>query len=83
MLITDGSSQDRERTIKEAVKLRVAGVTILTVAVGGWLNEEELQGVTTDPDNVNIIRARRYSDLGTTMVETLKAAICNGKISFN
>ena len=78
VVVTDGASQDHVRTIQEAVKLRVNGVTILTVAIGNWLNEEEIAGITTDPDSKNIYRARRYTDLNG-LVDTIKTAVCNGE----
>jgi uncharacterized protein YegL len=50
ILISDGRSQDRKATRKEARKAKEAGIKIFTIGVGKRADLEELKEIASDPD---------------------------------
>ena len=44
VVITDGGSDDKKRTIEEAHKLKMTGVHVIVVQVGTWVDQYELNG---------------------------------------
>ena len=75
ILFTDGSD-DTEETLKEAKLTRLAGITTLVVAVGDWLDLNEIREVASDPDEKSVFRVDGYDNLHT-IARNLKAGFCN------
>lgn len=64
VVITDGESNiNNMRTIPEAMTLKRAGVTIITVAVGYADSSAELFGITSNPVRDNLIRVENFDSL--------------------
>jgi len=49
VLITGGPSSDMRRTLDEATSARQAGLRLIVVGVGTWVNKVELAGVASYP----------------------------------
>jgi len=78
VLITDGKSNNKDETFKEAVKLRndLNDVTILGVAVGTSANEEELRAIVSSPTDRNVFRATNFDGFNQISNQLLDA-ICD------
>ncbi|XP_033728441.1 uncharacterized protein LOC117317678 isoform X2 [Pecten maximus] len=64
VIITDGESNiNNMRTIPEAMTLKRAGVTIITVAVGYADSSAELFGITSNPVRDNLIQVENFDAL--------------------
>ncbi|CAD5119952.1 DgyrCDS8533 [Dimorphilus gyrociliatus] len=66
ILITDGKSGNKEETFNEAILNRNAGIHMISIGVGVSGNkyaQQELRGISSDPDNVNLINVDKFSDL--------------------
>lgn len=66
ILITDGKSASKEATFKEAVSNRQAGIHMISIGVGVSNNQyaqQELRGISSDPDDSNLINVQKFSDL--------------------
>lgn len=50
IIISDGRSQDRRATRREATKVKEAGVKLFTIGVGKRADIEELKEIASDPD---------------------------------
>ncbi|KAK6191977.1 hypothetical protein SNE40_003537 [Patella caerulea] len=61
IVITDGKSQDSERTALEAKRARADGIDMFAIGVSRAVNESELQAIAGDPDRVIIVET--YSEL--------------------
>ena len=79
VLLTDGGSNDMAATLKAASATRVGGATIVTVSIGNWVNWMEINELTSDPDDKNVFRAGKFTDLAN-LVGDMKNILCNGKI---
>ena len=81
IVVTDGDSNDIERTLTEARLLKEAGVTSLALGVSDprWMRSTELYGIASLPRDTNALRVRDYASLDK-VVEAIQEAICNGRI---
>ncbi|XP_050408871.1 cartilage matrix protein [Patella vulgata] len=61
IVITDGKSQESEKTASEAKRARDAGIDMFAIGVSRAVNESELQSIAGDPDRVIIVET--YSEL--------------------
>ncbi|KAK6191985.1 hypothetical protein SNE40_003542 [Patella caerulea] len=61
IVITDGKSQESEKTASEARRARQAGIDMFAIGVSRAVNESELQAIAGDPDRVIIVET--YSEL--------------------
>jgi collagen type VI alpha len=77
VLITDGASNDQEKTLQEADNLRKAGCQIVTLGVGGWLNMYELQNIASQPYKHNSITVSSYSALNSAVRDNVHNLICS------
>ena len=66
-----------EQTIAEARATREAGVHIIVVAIGGWLNHIELKEIASDPDSQSVYHVNSFDDLGR-IGTSLKMLLCDG-----
>ena len=78
MLFTDGGSNSFDQTIAEARLTREAGIHIIVVAVGGWLNMIEIKEIASDPDAQSVYHVDNFDDLGR-IGTSLKRLLCDGK----
>ena len=81
VIITDGKSNDRAYTLREARYARNSGdgITLLVVAIGNDKSfESELNGTASDPDDMNMLRVTDFSTINSIITD-VQRAICNGK----
>ena len=62
----------------ESVATRKRGIHLLAIGVGPSVEEAELRGIATDPDQSNVYVVRDFNAL-TGIVYPMLAGICNGK----
>ncbi len=80
VLFTDGASNvNEDETLPQAIAARVAGIHIITVAVGQSISMPELQGLTSHPYESNMFTVGSYQDIYSLVPDVL-AAMCDGKI---
>ena len=80
IILTDGNSNDEPATIEQAYLAKKAGIHIITIAVGSWLREDELQTVASFPSERNFISVRNFDAL-SSIVNDIKDLVCNSKCS--
>ncbi|ESO83315.1 hypothetical protein LOTGIDRAFT_239707 [Lottia gigantea] len=61
IVITDGESQEPEKTAKEALGARQAGIDIFAIGVSESVNRQELNNIAGTPDRVIIVKT--YGEL--------------------
>lgn len=80
IVITDGRSDDQQRTWEEAMKARDSGIDLISIGIGSSIRMQELEGIASAPNSQgkNVLLADNFSSL-----ETLRSAlvdiICNSK----
>ena len=82
VIVTDGQSNNMERTLAEARRLRnEKNVEILVVAVKtDGFNYQELWGMASDPNNKNLIRIVDFERVTEpTNINQLSDYVCNSK----
>lgn len=79
VILTDGKSNNRAQTFREAVRLRndINDVTVLAVAIGN-ANENELRAIVSAPSNRNIFKAPTFYNFNQISNQLLDA-ICDSK----
>lgn len=55
ILFTDGVSSNFGRSLRSAMLLKQAGIGIVIVTVGSYLNEIEINEMASDPKDSNVI----------------------------
>ena len=78
ILITDGASSDPERTMREAVALKTAGVHVISVGIGNWLNVFELKAIASYPVDQNVLFVDNYNSINSIQ-NTIKDMVCDSK----
>ena len=78
ILITNGGSSNFDETLQEAVLTKLAGISIVVVAVSDRYNEFEIQQIASDPDIYNVFELSAVDDY-TEMVTPVRRAMCNGE----
>ena len=81
VIATNGDSVSSNLTLNAAADCRHAGVTLLTVAAGDWLDRYVLSAIASYPYWSNMIIAPQYLNLTEdAYVQALTRAICNSKL---
>ncbi|KAK6970941.1 collagen alpha-5(VI) chain [Biomphalaria glabrata] len=70
IVMTDGKSSDRAKTISEAELLKKSGVTIIAVGIGSAVDTTELEAIATDPNKV-------FSAENFTLLDVIKKELVN------
>ena len=78
IVITDGSSNQPEETVKEARLARGRGVHLISVGIGNWLDKYELRSIASYPTELNLISVENFNSI-STIRGTIKDAVCNSK----
>ena len=78
ILISDGRSQDRKATRKEARKAKEAGIKIFTIGVGKRADLEELKEIASDPDDYFVFHVGDFKALDSLNYK-LPTSTCVGK----
>ena len=78
VLLTDGQpTVNADRTIPEAIKCRIAGVTIISVTIEIAADNIMLQSLTSVPIATNHLNVPRFDAIGT-LTKNVTSAMCNG-----
>ena len=76
VVITDGRSNDRDETLREAVAARKQGINLIAVGVGPTVGEQELLAMASDPDTQNYVHVNDFNAL-TGVLNDLLESTCN------
>ncbi|CAH1788564.1 unnamed protein product [Owenia fusiformis] len=77
IVVTDGVSTVRyDRTLPEALELRISGATIFSIGIGKETTMQELNGIATDEDNDHVFTVNSFNDLAPIQ-DNIVRAICN------
>ncbi len=66
------------QTITEARLLRTVGTHVISIGIGNWLDEYELEAIASYPTSVNMIRIESFNAINN-IVTTIKDAVCDSK----
>jgi hypothetical protein len=76
VIISNANSNNRQTTLSEADLTRRAGIDLVTVAVGTWLDATELQGIASYPADKNTFQVTGgYSSLNGVL-QQIKDLAC-------
>ena len=78
IVITDGDSNDRERTVEAALRAKQADIDITSIGIGGWVNIDELDAIAGFPSSTHKILVDDFSKL-PALVDSVQQTICGGK----
>ena len=78
VVFTDGESNDPQATMQEAFKAKTNNIHIITVGIGSWVKNEELQGIASYPYTSNKISVDSYKGL-YQISDMLHNLFCNSK----
>jgi len=78
IVVTDGNSIDVAATRMQADLTRRAAINIMVVAVGDWLDINEMRGIVSYPSARNTLRVANYDSFGS-VVFTLRDSICGSE----
>lgn len=76
VIITDGVSHDKQKTIAEAKELRRKGVILIAVGIGSGVNTEELKGIAGSDSLVKMITVSDLTSVST--IAEINALLCIG-----
>ena len=79
VVITDGRSNDKAKTIQSAMNARKQGMELLTVGVGNNVDDNEMKAVANFPQDRNYFKTGSFNSLGG-LANNLILAICNGTL---
>ena len=82
LLVGDGKSSDDDETIQEAVKAKLAGITIISAPVTDRYEEFLIREIASDPDVYNVFPMSRATNI-VDIVTPVRRAMCNGKTILN
>ena len=78
-IITNGNSNNRERTINEARATRRDGVHIFVAIIGNWYQEQEINAMASYPYQQNVMKLPRWSNLDQGFKDKMRSLICNSE----
>lgn len=76
VVFTNGDSKSSNETLQAASQCRLAGITIIVVAAGSWINKEVIYDMASYPFESNTIIASDYNTL-SNFNSQLANIICN------
>lgn len=83
VVITDNVSTNRTATLLEAQRARDAGINIVTLGIGTYLDPYELSAVASYPYKINMIIKNTVKALqGTDFENAIQNLICNSKSAY-
>ena len=77
-LFLDGGSNNFDDTVARATAAKESGVTILVVAVGGWLNMNEVRAIASVPVEQDVFFVSGFDDL-ISIEMALHDSVCNSE----
>ena len=80
VLITDGSSDDKQRTLAEAREAKRKGIHVFVVAVGNWLDIQEINAIASYPYERNKFHLQNFQSLNDELMRSIKDLVCNSEL---
>ena len=74
-----GGSSNQWQTQQQAYLARKAGIHVVAVGAGRWLDRYELDNVVSQPRSVNAIFADSFSTLQRDATTSVRNIICNSE----
>ena len=81
VVLTDGGSNDKARTQQEAYRLRNAGVHVIVIALGDWLDHMELMNMASYPHKRYLKYVEDFETLDSIR-EDIRDLMCNRRCIF-
>lgn len=78
IVITDGASNSAQQTLMEARLLRLSGSHVITIGVGNWLDQYELEAMASYPTEENRYHVSDFGSLQSIRTK-LRDVICDSK----
>lgn len=78
IILTDGGSNNKMLTLDEAGLAKKAGIHVMAIGIGNWVDVYELNAMSSYPYSNNIITVNRFSDL-TSIKLQLRNMICESE----
>ena len=77
LIVTDGQSNNRDLTVKEAASTRANGIEIYAIGIGSSIDEDELNAVASDPDSMHVSLLKDYSEsFFNALLKPLAERVC-------
>ena len=76
-----GGSTNQWQTQQQSYLARQAGIHVVAVGAGRWLDRYELSNIVSQPRTVNAIFAERFSTLQRDATSPVRNIICNSTYS--
>jgi Mg-chelatase subunit ChlD len=76
VILTDGESSNRSATIEEAKAAKQAGIHLISLGIGDWLDMHELYAMASYPTTKNMIQVKNFNQL-TQVTELIRDAVCD------
>jgi len=80
VVITDNPSANKSATQRESELIRVAGIGVVTIGVGTYLDRYELSAIASYPYTDNMLTVSTVRNL-TVLADRVKRIICGGSFS--
>ena len=80
VVMTDGKSNDMEATWQEAMRARNDGIYMISVGIGGGVDEQELRGMASSPEDQNVLTVSNFDSLNQ-ISNRLTDSLCDSKLS--
>lgn len=78
VVIEDGGSSDQASTLNQSSTTKKAGIRIVGVGIGNWLNVYEIQNMVSSPYQMNMLNVSNFDQLSTAEVqEDIHNVICS------
>ncbi|KAK3780684.1 hypothetical protein RRG08_015474 [Elysia crispata] len=81
VVITDGQSNEPNKTVLAAQRVRDKGVTVFSIGVGSGIDIVELKAIASDPDSSHVFLVDGYNALQKILAQVEKSA-CKAKPRF-
>ena len=80
VVVTDNPSANKSATLREAELVRDAGIGIVTIGIGTYLDRYELSAVASHPYTANMFTINTVRNV-SIFIDSVKRIICGGPFS--
>ena len=82
IIVTDGESENATLTVAAAREVRAEGIGVISLGIGEWVLEYELEGMASHPKVRNMFQVESYETLFTA-TDLLVETVCDGECVWN
>lgn len=79
VILTDGGSNNFDRTVEEAVACKVSRISIVAVAIGKWVNDNEIHAMASPPVEETVLKVEDFDQL-TSKCSVVQNLVCGGRV---